>query len=225
MPRTIEHSNEPLMMDQRWVFSNYYPDARINLHTHTHIPENVMNIFEWSSKRFRLPEEYRPLEFEAFYLITHPDSSITYAARQKKLLDPSPNVGPQLRTLEETTQFIDVDTTKGGAIVGRSELRFTHKDDPYFTNKPFEGWSGTEDDYLKQGYARRRIFTMNAFSQTTYGLPLHSDTLFVSGRDKDSGKEIEPQKLLWEKLVNEGIAVKYDEGGKDRFFISFAPTD
>ena len=132
-------------------------------------------------------------------------TKFSLGGRQTKVLSNGP---------EESTYVVD--TSDSQDILGYSELRYCFADSrKFFRGKPFEQWSGTEKG-RRSGLSTRRIFVMNALSQMLYGLPLYSSTHFIHDTD-EKGERIQPQKLVWEKLVREGLARKFKERGQDRF--------
>ena len=96
--------------------------------------------------------------------------------------------------------------------MGHSELRFNIKcaeeNEKYFKNKPFTGFTSTEESARRTGLGTRRIFLMNAYAQMNYGFPLYSDTAISEGAKK-----------MWEKLVQQGKAERFKEGPHDRYVL------
>jgi len=195
----------PITPGQAEVFAHWFPGAQITAITPEVVPTATLEIFEYRSRCFIDPATYEPLNFSALYLITHKDGSRTFAASQTKVLSNGP---------EESTYVVDISDNQ--EILGYSELRYCFANSrKFFRGKPFEQWSGTEKG-RRGGLSTRRIFVMNALSQMIYGLPLYSSTHFIHDTD-EKGERIQPQKLVWEKFVREGLARKFKERGQDRF--------
>ena len=51
------------------VFSEHFPGSEIKEITANEIPENVMKYFESKSAQFILPDDYKPGNFEKFFII------------------------------------------------------------------------------------------------------------------------------------------------------------
>lgn len=168
--------------------------------TPTDIPQNVMQHFEKRSAALLNPDDYKTGNFEEFQLYRHPDGTQTYLARQKKTYDSG--------NKDELTYFVDLEN---GTIIGWSTLRFNLKsNDPeaqkYFLNKPFVDWTRTDINYIKRNLATRRLYLMNQIALQRYGFPLYSST------------NLSPEaKIVWEKLVAQTKAKKFDEDGRDRY--------
>lgn len=165
------------------------------------IPQRVLEKFEAHSKRFILPNEYKPGNFNKLLLIRFQNGDIIYAAKQIKIYDN--------KREEECTYFFE---TRGDEILGRSEMRYGLKykkeNSKYFKDKPFVGFIKTESDMKKTGLGTRRLFAMNAVSHMIYGQPLYSDTV-------NSDEMIN----VWEELVKKGKAEKFKEGKFDRYVV------
>src|SRR4030042_2157230 len=182
------------------IFNKYFPDGKISEVSVEIIPRGAMKYFEGKSSQFISPDKYKPGNFEKFFLIQHADGSKTYLAQQTKTYDTS-------RTTEKLTYFIDI---REEEVVGRSELRhcvnWNKGSQKYFKDKPFVGYTSTKEGMQRTGLGTRRLFMMNAYSLMDYGLPLHSDTLMSPEAE-----------ILWEKLAERGMAIKFKEGERDRY--------
>lgn len=161
------------------------------------LPQDVRTNFERQSRKFILPELYKVANFDKLYKFTHKNSDVTYVAQQDKTYDTN-------GATERLTYFAD---TRGEEMTGYLELRLAiSESSEYFKGKPFVGFTRTYSDFLKQGLGKRRLEEANAYSLSEHSLPLNSDTL-VEGEAKK----------LWNRLVVEGKAEKYDENGQERF--------
>lgn len=195
----LEHSIEKINF---LVFNEYFPNAEIKEIVLSDIPEKVLEYFEFKSSQFISPNQYKPNNFERFFAVKYADNNTTFLAQQTKMYDNG--------DAEKLTFFADVIEKD---VIGRAELRLNVKcaieNEEYFKNKPFVGWTETNEDLRKSGMGTRRLFLMNAIAQMCYGLPLYSDTVNS------------PQmKKIWEKLVESGNAIKFKEGDKDRYKIT-----
>lgn len=184
------------------IFNEYFPDGKIEEITIDEVPENAMEYFESKSSQFTTSDNYIPKNFEKFFVINHAENNQTYLAQQTKTYD-------NIDETEKLTYFVDINN---GAIEGRSELRFNirckKENEIYFKNKPFTGWTDTEENARRKGLGTRRIFMMNAFSQMMHGFPLYSDTVITFEAKK-----------MWEKLVSQGKAKKFKEDSNDRYVL------
>lgn len=163
------------------------------------IPEEVMKKFEGYSARFISPQDYKEKNFDSFFKITHDNKDETYIAKQLKELA---NADEKIK--EEDTYFID---TRDQFIIGNGELRFDMSlRDGGFLRKPFIGYTGTTENYQRQGLGVRRIEVMNAFSEMHYNSPVYSDSLLSPSAEK-----------VWEFLQTSGHAEKIQEGDLYRF--------
>lgn len=180
------------------VFRKYLPSAQIEVIQSDKIPHVAVDFFEFRNKQFIDPKDYKPGNFDKYFLIRHDSGEITYAAQQRKTYWSG--------STEIITNLIDFD--QSGDRQGDGEIRY----DPTFKGKPFVGWSGTEDNYQMRGLGIRRLLMMNALSQILHGLPLHSSNHFLTPRRTGNG-----EKGIWEKLLSEGKVDKYKEGEQGRY--------
>jgi hypothetical protein len=198
---SIENKDENDFSEKEKIFSEHFPGGKIEEISINSIPEKAMNYFEAKSKQLISPKDYKPDNFEKFFLVNHADGKQTFLAQQTKNYA-NPNGG-----IEKLTYFVDMENEK---VLGRAELRLNIKYPEeyadFFKDKPFVGWTSTEEDFQRSGFGKRRLYLMNAISQTFYGLPLYSDT------------SISPSaKSMWESLVQKGEAKKFKEGTRDRY--------
>lgn len=183
-------------------FEECFPSVKIKEITKQDIPTAAMDYFEHKSRSFINVDDYRPGNFEKFFVVEYDDGRKTFLAQQTKVYKEEAGT-------ERSTYFFDMENNK---ILGRAELRFNIKHpkkyERYFKNKPFVGWIETEKESRREGLGRSRLRLMGAFSQALYGLPLYSDTI------------ISPEaKLMFESLVEKGEAKKFKEGPHDRYVL------
>ncbi len=205
MPEKLNFKKETTdFSEKQRVFSEYFPDGKIESVTIADVPEEVLHFFEFKSGQFLSPNDYTLGNFEDFFRVRHCDGKETFLAQQTKTY---PQGFLEAGDTERLTYFVDVD---GDKIIGRSELRLNTKCPEeyleYFKDKPFIGWIETHEDLWKQGLGTRRMYLMNAYSRMLYGLPLYSDT--VNSPRMES---------LWETLVKKGKAGKFKEVEYNRF--------
>jgi hypothetical protein len=177
-------------------FNKFFPEGKIKEISIKDLPADVLKSFEGSSKRFILPEDYKPGDFKKIFLVEHDNGDLTY-------------IGNQIKNYwnESTEDLSYLFERRGQEKIGHGELRYDiSSDDEFFKNKPFVGFTETEKEYHKTGLGRRRLFLLNALAQSLYDQPLYSSTLIA-----------DEARSLWEKLVVEGKAEKFKEGDDDRY--------
>jgi hypothetical protein len=102
--------------------------------------------------------------------------------------------------VESNTYIVDIN--QDSRLTGKAEIRFAaDREDSYFKNKPFVGWTETLEDFRGEGLGRRRLLVMNTASLALYGHLLHSGTL---QHDPAVSK-------MWDRLVEEDLATRYSE--------------
>ena len=160
------------------------------------VPKKAMKFFENQSLQLILPEEYKPGNFEKFFVIKHKNGDETYVAEQVKTY--------HNEDTERLSYFWD---SRNSKTIGHGELRWSlSKKSKFFKNKPFVGFTETEKEFQRQGLAERRLHMLDAFARMTYGFPLYSSDV------------VTPRAInLWEKLVREGRAKKFKSGEPDRY--------
>ena len=170
-------------------FTMFFPEGTIESVQELNIPKEAMTIFERKSEQFIKKQDYRPRNFDHYFLISHANGDKTYCAQQTKTYNPD--------NTEELSYFADMRDDK---FLGYSELRKNISNKKaYFKDKPFVGYTSTEKQFQKQGLGTRRLQFMNAYSEMQYSRPLYSDTL-------------NQEKNIWENLTKKGLAKKFTEG-------------
>ncbi len=165
------------------------------------IPDEAYNLFEWYSRRFILPKEYKKWNFEKYGKINHDWDTpyITYFAIQKK----------DIKGIKEKNIYIYEMDEKWNKI-GNWEIRLWLSDEEFFKDKPFVWFTNTKEEYRKKWYGRKRIETMNILTQKIRWMKLHSSELFS---DKKAKK-------IRENFEQEGKAKRYKESnGSERFYM------
>ncbi len=197
---------EPINVDR---FKILLPTADISEIPADQVPEATMTWFEGRSTMLIHPEDYKPGNFERFFVINHEGGDTTYAAQQTKTYGTNGMAEAGYGNTENLIHLIDQNTE--GNKTGHGEIRFniSSGDAPYFKDKPFAGYISTELPYQRRGLGTRLLFTMAALSEAVYGLPLHSDTTITA----------EARSLL-DKVVAQGKATKYLEGKHERYVIT-----
>lgn len=177
-------------------FNEFFKEGDIKELSIEDLPSDILKFFENNSAKFIPPKDYEPENFKKFLLVNHENGDQTYIANQTKKYDN--------KNVEDLSYLVDY---RGGDNLGHAELRYNPSSDlEYFKDKPFVGYTGTEEKYQKQGLGRRRLFLMNALAKTLYNNPVYSDTVIT-----------DEAKSLWEKLVQENLAKKIKEGNEDRY--------
>lgn len=183
-------------------FSRFFPDGQLMTIERSAIPARVKQKFEGKSRLFIPDSEYRPENFEKYMAIHHRNGDITYVAQQTK-------TDSNDESTEQLTYFIE---TRNGEIIGHAEIRnHTSDPQPYFKDKPFVGYTYTEEPFRTQGLGTRRLLQMNAFTQAEYHLPLYSSTL-------------NSEENLWDHLVVKGLARAFREGKHRRYVFASPPA-
>jgi len=182
------------------VFRQYFPESTIKPISLEEIPEEPLLDFERKSKQFIDKKDYVPGNFRRLFRISHADLSSTYVVTQTKTYT----------TIYNDTELLAylVDISDDSEIQGFGELRYNpFRQDDFFRDKPFVGYTETLEKYRKKGLGTRRLKIMNALSQSLYGLPLHSDVSLIGEAE-----------AVWKGLVRGGVADKLEEIGKNRYF-------
>lgn len=179
------------------TFERLFQTGTIEEITHEEVPLEVLGYFEGMSSRFISPAKYRPRNFTHYYRIIHKDipGFFTYVADQDKVYDKKNS-----QVLEKNVYLYEV---VDGQKVGHGELRYqpnAKNQDLYFKDRPFVGYSGTEQGYRQQGLGRKRLLAMNAYAQMEWGLPLYS------------GDQNETADHVWQSLLKEGLAEEVATG-------------
>lgn len=180
----------PTLQEKLKIFESLYSNGSIREIARKDLPQNVIEDFEGWSSRFISPESYKEDNFTHYFLIQHnhiPDFK-TYVGEQDKIYDHL----DENEKLEKNVYFIDM---LGTEEVGHGELRFQpNGQDFYFKDRPFVGYSSTEDERRRQGFATDRLLEMGAYSEMQWGLPLYS------------GDQNETADTVWQELIKQGKA-------------------
>lgn len=192
---TIPLQENTLTLSEK--FKQHFPNGEISEIKLTEIPEDILELFKNKYRALVSQEKQQPFEMSRFRKISHTDGSISYAATVTKHYDGETGT-------EESTYIADVHESE---LSGYGELRknLTNNSD-YFKDKPFVGFTKTENKFLRSDLALRRLYLMNAIAQSRYGQPVYSDTVI-----SDEARE------LWENLVEQGKATKFKQGLHERY--------
>lgn len=166
------------------------------------VPEHVAAaIYEHSSHN--PPERAVIHAFRNIMRFDNDDGLVTYIAEREQRIDEDDELYDR-----SSTQLIDVD--KGQTIVGRSHLVYVPEGtDAIDAGFPYVAYTETDPKKRKQGLGRRRLMVMNLLANTLHEQPLHSDSDWFREDEATS---------LWERLEQEGKAVRYkDKNGDNRF--------
>ncbi len=182
-------------------FCKFFRGSSIEEIDLNNIPKEAMTFFENHSELLISSKDYKPGNFEFFFLIKHSNGDITYLAQQTK--NYHEKVG-----IERLTYFWE---TRNKENIGHGELRYNISDkDEFFKNKPFVGFSETEKEFQKQGLGKRRLLLMNAYSQMLYQLPLYSSDIITPKAEN-----------IWVQLEGEGLAQKLIGENRKRYVMKF----
>lgn len=161
----------------------------------------ALKLFEWFSERFKDPKSYVALDFHELLKIRGAGSVVTYVAWHTMVHQ---DAGL------ETCLFL-CETTRRGKLVGHGEIRFEPMNqDRFFKDKPFVGYSATEEAYGGKGLGLERLVRMNALTLALWGLYLHSDTHIIGGIQST-------EYHIWSRLVEMENVARYMEGKQERF--------
>jgi hypothetical protein len=159
------------------------------------IPPLVIGHFEKQAGDFVAPEDYQPGNFSELFRLDLDQGGLIYGATLVKNY-------PFPEDVETESLMYIADTDEQGEVYGYGEVRYnTTSQDPYFKDKPFVGFTETEENHRKQGFGMRRLIIMNTLAQKFFGHPLHSDAAINQAKAKP----------LWERLVEQGLAYEYIE--------------
>jgi hypothetical protein len=187
---SFQFVQQPSIEDKIKLFESLYPNGSLRQIQRKDIPVEIVEHLEGMSRRFIKPEDYKEDNFTYYFLIQHnhiPDFK-TYVAEQDKVYDHL----EESEKMEKNVYFYDM---LGGVELGHAELRFQPNGETlYFKDRPFVGYTKTEDEYKRQGYAIDRLLEMGAYSQMQWGFPLYS------------GDQNETADKVWKELLKEGRA-------------------
>jgi hypothetical protein len=180
------------------TFETHFPRGELSETAAEDIPERAMTYFEAKSRDTHRTDEYIEGNFERFLVITHDNGDRTYVATQTVTY-------PTNGDTERLAYLMDFN--EAGSPVGGGEIRHnTSNQDNYFRDKPFVGFTITDQAYQRRGFGKRRLNMMNALSRSLHGNPIHSDTNMAPNAEN-----------LWKNLVEEGAARAYKEGQHNRY--------
>ncbi|MCA9478238.1 MAG: hypothetical protein KC535_03775, partial [Nanoarchaeota archaeon] len=181
------------------IFLRYFPGGTLRSIFYYELPLEAIDRFESYSRRLVDPffDSYRPKQFSQLYCININPQEQVFIAEQTKT-DMDTNITEDLIYLVEM-----LDDTK----IGHGEIRYRFESEkPYFLNKPFVGFTKTDDGFTEKGYGTRRLHIMNALTQAHYHLPLYSSTLMA-----------DQARTIWEKLTFKEKAKRFLEEKLERF--------
>lgn len=186
----------------RPVFDRFFNAGKIEQILITEIPKLAIDLFEGYSRRFISPKDYRQGDFQQLFCINHHLGGQIFVAEQIKQY-PDGGMDDELYLCELYQRKIDL---------GHGEVRFSlNNDEDFFLDKPFVGYTHTEEEFREIGLGVRRLVIMNALTQSLYGLPLHSAIFVQDGEMKEAPMG------AWKKLVKLGQAEIFKEAEKDRY--------
>jgi hypothetical protein len=172
-------------------FIEHYPHGTIREIRLKDIPSNAMDFFEAQSARFITLDEYKKGNFDSSFIINHDSGYDTYVTSQ---------ITYYKYTSKTTEKLIHLfETTKNLTKIGHGEIRYDFLSKrEFFTEKPFVGYTNTEEEYRRKGFGIQRLRVMNALTYMFFNLPLNSDnTIWPSA------------KRCWERLAEVKEAEKY----------------
>lgn len=164
------------------------------------LPRPVAEFFQARSEMFLQPEDVKGIDgFSLLAVVTSGQDDVTrYVGQEGKTYTGTDGA-------EETLVHM-IEFTKTDRQLGHGEIRLGHSEDEFFKDKPFVGFTRTEEDFQCRGYGRKRLFVMNHLTHMLFGLPLHSSTLIAP-----------PAESLWKRLAKEDLVETYREGAHVRY--------
>lgn len=162
------------------------------------LPEDVKEKFEAYSMNFINPDDYKEWNFEKVWYIEHsfPNAYTTYFATQDKKYDDD--------SVEKIIYLFEKD--KRGVKIWHAEIRLcVYHNDPevfqtFFKDKPFVGFTKTENDFLKKWYGVLRSIHMNQLVNEEFDLKLYSSDVMCQWSGSKRNRQ---------KLVEYGLAKKF----------------
>lgn len=183
-------------------FREIFKHAEIHKIAYADIPDYVRDFLEGQAQKFIDPENYRIGNFSDTFQIDHKNADRSFVARTIKTFS----------NPDATEDSIYVADTREDELIGYAEIRYNHdQESPFFRDKPFVGITRTTK-HPRTGLGTRRIEEMNALTEMIYDQPLYSDTTMT-----------EEAVQMWEKLVDNGNARKFNEGTRDRYVYVKSP--
>lgn len=204
------------------VFEEYFP-GKIETLDRSSVPPKAMVFFEERSRIFALnDEEYTPENFDKYYSIHRDDAVVIYIASQHR--EGLWAKQPSHKTRVHFYETLGEESTGYGSIeFEKNQLKDWTQEEYAYSQKPFVVIMHTPDgptpsnnsqtDFTRQGYGKKRLVTMGAYSLATFGEQLYSgdaNTLGVA---------------LFDSLVEDGLAeeIKMGTGPRRRFKMALKP--
>ncbi len=185
----LKYNSSNLSLDR---FVEHYSNGIIKPISFDDIPSKFMEKFEGYSRKFIELQEYIPRNFDNAFLIEHKNNYLSYLVSQEK------QYSDNNKTVEKLIYIFD--STKDNEEIGHAEIVFvSNSKSNFFVNKPFPGYTTTEDKFLRKGYGINRLRMMNALSYVFFNYPLNSSDTIASNAQ-----------ACWKKLVDNNEAKYYD---------------
>lgn len=185
----MERLQNPFQVKKE-IFSSYYQTKKLQFPNYESIPKYILDSFCYRLGYNIEAKPYLYIYLKNFMVITHKTNEKTYVGTRT-------TIHPNKETDPGNIYLIDISNRK--IIQGYGIVE-------YEIFSPYVCSTRTIAKFQNKGLGTRRLFVMNALTQTLFEKPLHSDT-------KISAKEIS----IWEKLVNSNTATKYQYNNTNRF--------
>ena len=178
------------------TFNKFYQKGEIREIELNLLDSKTIKYFETNSSLFISPKDYKKNNFSHFFYINTKEME-TFIATQIKTYNNN--------EIEHLTYLLE---RNGNNIIARGEIRFNPLSPSlYFKNKPFIGWTSTEEEFGNRGFGKNRVYVFNALSHMIHGLTLHSNTLHCNIN----------QTKIWETLERKNEAIRYIENGNNKW--------
>lgn len=178
-------------------FRQYFKD-NLKIAEYDEIDRCALKMFESYSSSFIHPRAYKSRDFHQLFIIES-GSDIVFVAHQTKIYNPD--------SAERLVYLVEMSKSR---YIGHGEIRFNpNSEEPFFKDKPFVGFTNTEEAFRRRGIGTRRLEIMNGLTNILFNLPLHSSQ-FKEDYKKDSESP-------WKMQVRLGNARRYFFEGGHRY--------
>ncbi len=160
------------------------------------VPADARKRFEGCSKSFIYSEDYKEWNFEKIWYIQYnfPEPYITYFATQDKEYDTG-SIEKLIYLFEKNYEWEKIWHGEIRLCIHNNNEKIFQN---FFKDKPFVGFTQTEEDFFKKGYGILRLIHMNQLVTKEFGLKLYSSELPAPWAKRNR-----------EKLVEYGLAKQF----------------
>lgn len=192
---------EQPLLETQTTFPQHFPNRRLEQAIIEELPPEAKKRFGIRKPTFiEAVRGINPVKYDQLLKIVHDNGEESY-----------------IRTVSNSKSHkvyvAEFNTDKEYIGTGSMKL-FTQTDNEFFKDKPYVNWTKTHEEHERRGYGTRRLYIMNALSQTIHQLPLNSSGKFIINYLVD---DTPSQKRLWQNLVEAGDATPYKYQNEERF--------